>query len=111
MITLTANGARRAAVGIGVPVELEVDAEIPEGQGTVILVEWDPEGNGDWAAMESAADGTATRVVERLVHTYPEPGTRIAGVRVTSHRMGAVDAVFGRSINLGRARVVVTETE
>jgi hypothetical protein len=107
VVTLTANGGSRADVERGEPVDLEVDAGVADGQGFVILVEWDPEGTGTWIPAEVALDGTATHVTRRLEHAYAEPGMRIAGVRVTSHRTGDVEATFGRIVNLAQARVVV----
>ena len=108
VVRLTANGGRRADVSQGEPVDLKVDAEVPNGQGFVIMVEWDPEGTGTWVAAEEAIDGTAARVGLHWRHAYAQPGTRIVGVRVTSNRTGNLRATFGQIVNLGRARVVVT---
>jgi hypothetical protein len=107
VVRLTADGGSRADVERGAPVALEVDAGVADGQGFVILVEWDPEGTGTWVPADAVLDGTVPHVTQRLQHAYAEPGMRIAGVRVTSHRTGDVDATFGRIVNLGRARVVV----
>ena len=95
-------------IALGDAVELEVDAEVPEGQGMLILVEWDPEGTGAYVPIEPAVDGTTSKIVARVPSTYTTPGTHLAGVRVTSHRTGDVDSEYARVMNLGRARVVVT---
>ena len=107
VVRLTADGAGRADVAPDAPVELTVEAEVPSGQGTVTHVEWDIEGTGTWVATPSQPDGTSARLVTTMVHRYPRPGTYFAGVRITSHREGEVDATFGRVTNLARARVVV----
>ncbi|HEX5587224.1 MAG TPA: hypothetical protein VFZ17_07955 [Acidimicrobiia bacterium] len=108
VVRLTANGSSRAEIALGEAVELEVHAEVPDGQGTLILLEWDPEGTGTYVSAEPALDGTTAKTVTRLSYTYATRGTHLAGVRVTAHRTGDVNSEFARVINLGRARVVVT---
>jgi hypothetical protein len=107
VVTATANGSNRAEVKAGEPVQFAATADVPPGTGTVISVEWDFEGEGEWALKDDAIDGTAASVDVSASHTFKTPGTYFPAVRVTSHRQGDVNATLCRVPNLGRVRVVV----
>jgi len=107
VVTATANGAARADVAVGEPVTLAVEAELPDGTGTVIAVEWDFDGTGAFPSSDDGVDGTQSRIASSVTHTYDTPGTYFPAVRVTAHREGDVSARSRRVENLGRCRVVV----
>ena len=50
VVSMKANGSARAEVGVGETVELQVQAEVPPGAGTIIAVEWDFDGKGTFPA-------------------------------------------------------------
>jgi hypothetical protein len=108
VVTATANGCARAEVSVGEPVTLEVRADTPPGGGTIIAVEWDILGHGDWLVRDDAIDGTKTSVVSRATYAFDEPGTYFPSARVSSHRQGDVNARGRRVPNLARVRVVVS---
>jgi hypothetical protein len=105
VVTLTANGAARAAVKVGEPVSFEAWIETPPGAGQVIAAQWDFEGAGEFADEEAIAP--APGVTLRRAHAYATPGVRFAGLRGISQRDGDAKTRFGRIQNLGRVRVVV----
>jgi hypothetical protein len=108
VVVATANGAIRADVAVGEPVEFEVAAEAPPGAGTIIAAEWEFAGTGLWPIKHAGIDGTAVRISLGVKHRFSKPGTYFPAVRVTSHREGDIAAVHRRQINLARVRVVVT---
>jgi hypothetical protein len=108
VVSARANGSLRAEVGVGEPVTLEVAAETPPGAGTIISIEWDLEGRGDWPVVIDGIDGTKTKVSSQTTYAFSAPGTYFPSVRVTSHRQGDVNADRRRLPNIARVRVVVT---
>jgi hypothetical protein len=108
VVGVTANGASRAAVKVGVPVVLKVSAELSPGSGTIVGVEWDFDGSGTFPFAHFEIDGTATSVTRTKTHTYDQPGTYFATSLVHSHRDGDVKATSRRVPNLAQARIVVT---
>jgi hypothetical protein len=108
VVRLTASGAARAEVRVGERVQLEARVELPPGAGGIVKLEWDLDGAGRWPVSEDGLDGALTALTATRGASYAEPGTYFPSVRVTAHRDGDVDATFGRLVNLGRARVVVT---
>jgi hypothetical protein len=107
VVAATVNGAARADVSVGDQVLFEVRAETPPGTGTIIAVEWDMLGAGDWPTRDDAIDGTQSSVTTRTVYTFDAPGTYFPSVRVSSHREGNVSAPRRRVPNIARVRVVV----
>ncbi|MET0887231.1 MAG: PKD domain-containing protein, partial [Mycetocola sp.] len=107
LVTVSANGSsERATVAAGQTVAFSVDGRVPPGTGKIVNVEWDFEGTGDYPA----ATPTKSPVLKGLTkkHTFSEPGTYFATVRVTSQRDGDASTPFTRVQNLDRVRVVVT---
>jgi hypothetical protein len=103
----SANGGIRAEVKPGETVTLAVSAEVPPAAGTIIAVEWDFDGSGDFPFAHDV-DGRQTSVDLQTTTTYDEPGTYFATARVVSHRDGDVEADSRRVENLASARVVVS---
>ena len=56
-IEVTANGRERAEVAVGEPVEFAATIEVPRGTGTVVSVEWDFDGSGEYVHREQGLDG------------------------------------------------------
>lgn len=108
--------------------------EAPPGTGTVVCVEWDPEGAGQFASSSplrglspvlyadptgianqsiggaaQCADGVerAEKVTAAITHTYTEPGTYFAVVRGTTQRDGDPSDTLTHMINIDRVRIVV----
>ena len=106
VVHLTVDGGQRAEVTAGTAVTLEAVGEAPAG--TIVALEWDPEGSGKWTAAEDGVDGTQPSVRATREHTFTTPGTYFPSVRATSHRDGDVAATHARIPNLARVRVVVT---
>ncbi|HTR70255.1 MAG TPA: hypothetical protein VMH41_08500 [Mycobacteriales bacterium] len=109
VVSVRANGHDRADVAVGEPVEFSALIEVPPATGTIVAVEWDFEGRGDYPVVEEIDDATAAQHRMPLTRTYAfsEPGTYFPAVRATSHRHGDIHSPFGRVHNLGRVRVVV----
>jgi hypothetical protein len=92
-------------VAAGDAVSLTMATDVPPGAGDVVRVEWDFEGTGEFADESEVEVAPSVGVCE--THTYDEPGTYFAVVRVTSQRAGDTAAPFGLIQNLARVRVVV----
>jgi hypothetical protein len=107
-IELTVGGRDRADVAVGETVDFVGLVEIPPGTGTVVSVEWDFDGSGEYAVRDETVDGSATNYTARTSHTFTEPGTYFPALRVCSQRKGDPDWRHARVPNLGRVRVVVT---
>jgi hypothetical protein len=107
VVSVKANGSSRAEVAAGTSVTLEVDAAAPPGAGTIIAVEWSPDGSDRFAA-ERGIDGKQASVKLSKTHRYDKPGVYFATARVLSHRDGDVNAQSRRLANLASARVVVS---
>ena len=108
VVSVTADGAARASVGVGQQVSLRADAEVPAGAGRVIAVEWDFDGSAAFAHRDESVDGTAQALTSVVTTSYDKPGTYFATARVISHRDGDVNARSRRVENVASARVVVS---
>jgi hypothetical protein len=107
VVAVTADGQIRADVSVGHVVNLEVLAEVPQGAGNVIAVEWDFDGSASFP-FEHAIDGTQSSIKLSTTHAYAQPGTYFATARVVSHRNGDIAATSCRIENLASARIVVS---
>jgi hypothetical protein len=94
------------AVDAGAPVTFSLSAMLPPGAGKIVRVEWDFESDGTFP-VETPLDNVAAEVSLCETHTYDEPGTHFAVVRVTAQRDGDSETMYGLVQNLARARVVV----
>ncbi len=108
VVQVTANGAKKAEIRAGTPVNLELHAEVPPGAGTVISVKWDLDGSGAYPVTQEV-DGQSAELTLSLEWTYAKPGTYFPTALVQSHRDGDIDATSRRIPNLDAARVVVTD--
>ena len=107
VVSITANGSLRAEITSGQTVALTMQAEVPVNAGTIIDVEWDFDGTGQFGE-HGDVDGSQTKLSLSTTYTYKQPGTYFATARVTSHRTGDVNAKYRRVTNLASARVVVS---
>jgi hypothetical protein len=107
VVHVSVNGGKRADVAVGEAVNIEAVAEVPDGAGTIISIEWDFDGQGSFPASEDV-DGTEASMKAAQTHTYDTPGTYFATARVCSNREGDVNAEFRRLPNVDSVRVVVT---
>ncbi|GAA3384026.1 hypothetical protein [Cryptosporangium minutisporangium] len=104
VVTLTADGARRAEITAGDEVLVRVVAEAPLGAPPIVRVQWDLDGDGVYE-IDDVVEPAARVVLERR-HVYTDAGTRFATVRVSAQRNGDPHSPLGRIDNLARARVV-----
>ncbi len=109
VVSLNANGASRADVSTDEPLMLEARIDVPDNTGSIVSVEWDLDGSGDFATQANLNDADTQNgqlIVTKEV-SFSEPGTHFVTVRVASQRDGDADTPFARIQNLGRARIVV----
>jgi hypothetical protein len=99
------GGSPRADATAGDELPFRAVAEVPAGTGAIVAVAWDFDGSGRFAEVESVPP--AARVVAERRHSFAEPGTFFAAVRVVAHRDGDALSPFARLQNLARVRVVV----
>jgi hypothetical protein len=107
VIDLKANGGARAEVAAGEPVTFTAAVEVPPGAGRVVAAEWDFTGAGDFPIAERLASAEQ-RVELSATHSYAEPGTHYAVLRVASQRDGDMRTPYARVQNIARVRVVVS---
>jgi hypothetical protein len=83
--------------------------DVPPGTGTVIALEWDFQGGGDFPISEHLTNEDIAYESMRISRHYAftKAGTYFPALRVTAHRLGQMDNPHGRIMNLGRVRVVV----
>jgi hypothetical protein len=108
VVHVLANGGRRAEVGVGEVVSVEVHAETPPGGGAIVSAEWDFDGSGTYPFSHTEVDGTATKVALSTTHAWDRPGTYFATCLVHSNVDGDVNAISRRLPNLASARIVVS---
>ena len=109
LVQVRANGGARADVVVGESVEFSGVIEVPPGAGTVVRVEWDFEGSGDYPVVQQFddTDSAFARTTVGATYAFSEPGTYFPALRATSQRQGDARTPFARVQNLGRVRVVV----
>jgi hypothetical protein len=106
VVALSVDGEVSAEVVIGAEVILRATAQVPDGTGELVSVEWDVDGTGDYPVRESVTAGEQAVLEHR--HSFAEAGTYFPTVRVAAHRDGDRTTPYARIQNLARARVVVT---
>ncbi|MFW9833242.1 MAG: hypothetical protein ACFFEK_04555 [Candidatus Thorarchaeota archaeon] len=111
VITVTANGGERTEVKEGKKVKFEAAIEAPPDAGSIVHVEWDFEGEGDYPVVQKLKNTKSTNVKVKTDYTFSESGTYFPAVRATLHRNGDPETPYARVQNIGRVRVVVTEDE
>lgn len=108
IVAASANGAERAEVAVGQPVEFAGKIEVPSGGGTVISARWDFDGSGDFAIEAQLKHEDDETIALPLRHAFRGSGTFFPALLVTSQREGNEQTPFARILNLGRVRVVVS---
>ncbi len=111
VVTLKVNGGERADVKVGKKVKFSAVIETPPDAGSVVGVEWDFEGAGEYPVTEQLKDTKSTHVKVKNTHTFSESATYFPAIRVTSQRQGDPKTRHARIQNIGRVRVVVTGKE
>ncbi len=106
VIRLTIEGPAASEVAAGAAVTFQARIEVPEGTGSVIAIDWDFEGQGDFSLRHAISTPLPLMEVSTS-HVYTTPGIRFAIVRATSHRHADIRAEHGRVENLARVRVTV----
>jgi hypothetical protein len=106
VVSLAVDGDARADVATGDEVTFRAVAEVPDGAGEIVSVEWDFDGAGLFAVREPVEPGWRTAVERR--YSFAAPGTYFPTVRVAAHRDGETSTPYARIQNLARVRVVVS---
>lgn len=107
VVELRANSGVRTEVKTGEPVSFTATIEVPLNSGSIVAVEWDFEGCGDYASKQQF-DLLQTQMQLTVTHVFAKPGTYFPVVRVTSQRQGNAQTPYGRIQNIARVRVVVS---
>ncbi|MBD3255825.1 MAG: hypothetical protein GF383_12080 [Candidatus Lokiarchaeota archaeon] len=108
LVNLTVKGDKRVDVKIGKKVKFTAFIETPPNTGSIVGVEWDFEGNGDYPITEKLKDTESTHLKVKTKYSFSEPGTYYPAIRVTSHRQSDPNTPHARIQNIDRVRVVVT---
>ncbi len=109
-VNLSVAGGDRIEVSVGEQVSFVAEAATPAGGGTLILSEWDFEGNGDYAEGEGFAAGEGPVSTSfTATHAYDAPGTYFVSLRVTGQPLDAQGTPYSLMENIDRVRVVVSE--
>jgi hypothetical protein len=104
--SLTVDGGDRADVEVGEEVTLRVEAEVPPGTGSIVAVEWDFDGAGEFPVSDAVTPAEEAAVERRW--TAPSAGTFFPVVRVVAQRESDVVTPYARLRNIARVRVVVS---
>jgi hypothetical protein len=107
VVSVTANGTVRTELKVGSDVSLHLNAEVPDGAGTIIGIRWDFDGSGTFSELVEV-DGTESSLEASISHSFDKPGTYFVTALVESHRDGDVNATSRRIPNVASARVVVS---
>jgi hypothetical protein len=124
VVTLMANGGKRAEINAGQSVTFTAEVEVPEKMGKIVAAAWNFEGlskevekRSGWsfensdefpvAAKVSAANKTGSKATITTTYRFSKPGTYFPTLRVASQRDGNAKTPYTRIQNLDRARVVV----
>ncbi len=105
-VSLAVEDGTTAHVKVGDTVHFTAKAELPEGTGKIVDVNWDFAGTGAFPEHAQALK-PERKVSLSAAHTYAKKGTYLAVVRVTGRRDGTADSPYRRIQNLARVRVIV----
>ncbi len=111
VVTVTVNGGERADVKVGKKLKFSAVIETPPDAGSVVGVEWDFEGAGDYPITEHLKNTKSNHVEVKTTYTFSESSTYFPAIRVTSQRQGDPQTRHARIQNIGRVRVVVSGKE
>jgi len=124
VVTLRANGGKRAEINAGQSVTFTAEVEVPENIGKLVAAAWNFEGlskeverQPGWNFDKSDAfpvsgkivpsDRSGSRVTIEATHMFSKPGTYFPTLRIASQRHGNAKTPYTRIQNLDRVRVVV----
>lgn len=124
VVTLMANGGKRAEINAGQSVTFTAEVEVPENMGKVVAAAWNFEGlskdlerkpgwsfdNADAfpvAGKITPVGKSGSRVTIEATYQFSKPGTYFPTLRVASQRDGNAKTPYTRIQNLDRVRVVV----
>ncbi|MHA2356336.1 MAG: hypothetical protein ACXADC_14260, partial [Candidatus Thorarchaeota archaeon] len=107
LVTVEVKGRVRADVKAGKKVKFSAVIEAPPDAGSIVGVEWDFEGEGDFPVVQKLKDTKSKRVKVKTDYTFSEGGTYFPALRATLHRQGDPQTPHARVQNIGRVRVVV----
>ncbi len=108
VVNLTVNGGVRADVKVGKKVKFSAVIEAPPGAGSIVCVEWDFEGKGDYPVSEKFKNAKSNILKVKTTYAFSDSGTYFPALRATLHRQGDHETPHARVQNLGRVRVVVS---
>ncbi len=111
VVTLTVNRGERADVKVGKKLKFSAVIETPPDTGSIVMVEWDFEGEGNYPIIEQLKDTKNKKVTVKTSYTFSKNGTYFPAIRVTSQRHGDSKTPYTRIHNIGRVRVVVSGGE
>ncbi len=107
VVSVTANGEKRALVKAGKPVRLSATIVVPPGTGKIISAAWDFDGSGTFANKAKLPVKPAASAKISTTHSFAAPGTYFVTVKIESQRNGDLTSPYARIPNLARVRVVV----
>lgn len=109
VIIMKTNGSESTKVSVGETVEFSADIVVPSGAGTIIKIEWDFDGSGEYPDNKIFDDNSIStnKMTVKTTHAFSKSGTFFPALRVTSQRQGDYNIMVTRVQNLGRVRVVV----
>ena len=107
VVHLEVNRGDRADVAPGDVVTFVAQIEVPPAPGRVVSAKWDFEGSGTYPSDAELGDTASDVVHVTATHVFTKPGIYFPTIRVASQREHNPGTPFARSLNLGRARVVV----
>ena len=104
---LTVDGRDVIRTRVGAEVKYEGRVAVPAGTGTVVAVEFDFLGDGDFPHRVESIDGTLPCLEVAASFRFEVPGTYFSCMRVTSHRNSDLESPYARVQNIARVRVIV----
>ncbi|CAG7559043.1 unnamed protein product [Fusarium equiseti] len=104
VVQLFVDNSKGTKVAPGEKKEFQVEAQVPDGVGQIVALEWDPLGIGEYTKQDI---NIGPKVDLRFSYAYKKPGVYFAGVRAASHRDGNNGTKIALAWNLDRVRVVV----
>lgn len=109
VVSVKAKGSKKALVKSMESVSFTADIDWPENTGSLVNVEWDFDGTGNYAVKDKNIQQQKGRNTVRITrsHAFSKTGTYFVTVRVTTQRKGDKATPFTRIYNLDRVRVVV----
>jgi hypothetical protein len=107
VVSARANGTERAEVTVGETVTFSALVELPPGSGSLVGLEWDFDGTGEYAESSQLPDTVSRRADVEKQHAFDKPGTYFPAVRASAQREARRDTPYARIQNLARVRVVV----